>query len=83
VARGGAVADVLHESLRTHNVLSLAFSTALREVPDASGGDIARRALEIAGADLRLDVDPSLGFPWGFFYTLPGYLQLARAAAVS
>ena len=79
VARGRAVADVFHESLRTHNVLSLSFSTALHDAPDASGGDVARRALEIAVADLRLDVDPALGFPWGFFYTLPGYLQFARA----
>ena len=78
-----AVADVFYESLRTHDVLSLAFSTALHDEPDASGGDIARHALEIDGADLRLDVDPSLGFPWGFFYTLPGYLQLARAGAAS
>jgi glyoxylase-like metal-dependent hydrolase (beta-lactamase superfamily II) len=81
VARGSAINDVFHESLRTHNILSLAFSTALHETSDASGGDIARRALEIVGTDLRLNVDPSLGFPWGFFYTLPGYLQLARAAA--
>jgi glyoxylase-like metal-dependent hydrolase (beta-lactamase superfamily II) len=80
VARGTAVADVFRESLRTHDVLSRAFSTALREAPDASGGDVARRAVEIAGTDLSLNVDPSFGFPWGFFYTLPGYLQLARAA---
>jgi glyoxylase-like metal-dependent hydrolase (beta-lactamase superfamily II) len=83
VARGGAVADVFHESLRTHNVLSLAFSTALHEAPDASGGEVARRAVEIAGTDLRLNVEPSLGFPWGFFYTLPGYLQMARGAATA
>ena len=81
VARGNAVADVFYESLRTHNVLRLAFSTALHDAPDASGGDLARRAVEIAGADLRLDVDPALGFPWGFFYTLPGYLQLVKASA--
>jgi glyoxylase-like metal-dependent hydrolase (beta-lactamase superfamily II) len=80
VARGSAVDDVFRESLRTHDVLSLAFSKALREASDASGGDVARRALEIAGTDLHLNVDPSFGFPWGFFYTLPGYLQLARAA---
>jgi len=81
VARGGAVADVFHESLRTHDVLSRAFSAALDDAPDASGGDVARRAVEIAGADLRLHIEPSLGFPWGFFYTLPGYLQLARIGA--
>lgn len=80
VARGSAVADVFYESLRTHNVLSLAFSTALHETPDATGGDVSRRAVQIASQDLRLNVEPSLGFPWGFFYTLPGYLDLAREA---
>jgi glyoxylase-like metal-dependent hydrolase (beta-lactamase superfamily II) len=80
VARGRAVDDVLYESLRTHNVLSLAFSTALHEAPDASGGDVARRAIEIATTDLHFDVVPGLGYPFGFFYTLPGYLQAARAA---
>jgi glyoxylase-like metal-dependent hydrolase (beta-lactamase superfamily II) len=83
VARGRAVADVFYESVRTHNVLSLAFSTALHDAPDAAGGDVARRALEIARADLNLHVDPALGFPWGFFYTLPGYLQMARDGASS
>ena len=78
---GGAVEDIFRKSLRTHDVLSRAFSAALRDAPDASGGDVARRAVEIAGADLSLHVEPSLGFPWGFFYTLPGYLQLARAGA--
>ncbi len=83
VARGSAVADVFQESLHAHDVLSRAFATALQEAPDAAGGDLARRAVEIAGTDLRLHVDPALGFPWGFFYTLPGYLQSARAAASS
>jgi glyoxylase-like metal-dependent hydrolase (beta-lactamase superfamily II) len=81
VARGRTVDAVFRESLHTHDVLSRAFRTALHEAPDASGGDVARRALAIAGVDLSLHVDPALGFPWGFFYTLPGYLQLARSGA--
>jgi glyoxylase-like metal-dependent hydrolase (beta-lactamase superfamily II) len=83
VALGSAVADVFDESLRTHNVLSLAFATALAEAPDAPGGEVARRAIELAGTDLRFNIDPTFGFPWGFFYTLPGYLQAARAVAAS
>ena len=79
VARGARVDQVFHESLRTHNVLSLAFSTAVHESPSGSGGDLARRAMEIATPDLNLEIDPALGFPGGFFRTLPGYLGIARA----
>lgn len=81
VARDGRVEQVFHESLRTHNVLSLAFSSAVHESPGGSGGDLARRAIELATDDLNLVVDPALGFPGGFFRTLPGYLGIARAAA--
>lgn len=83
VARGSRVADVFDESLRTHAVLSEAFARALRDAPTASGGALARRAVEIAGGDLALEIDPALGFPGGFFRTLPGYLTLARQAAAS
>jgi hypothetical protein len=72
---------VFSESLRTHEVLSRAFAQAVKEAPSASGGDLAHRAVEIASAELTLDIDPALGYPYGFFRTLPGYLQLARKAA--
>jgi len=81
VARGGRVDEVFHESLRTHDVLSRAFADAVQATPEASGGDLARRAVELATSDLNLEVDPALGFPGGFFRTLPGYLNIARQAA--
>jgi len=81
VARGQGVDAVFYESLRTHNVLSLAFSSAVHEAPNGSGGDVARRAIALATDDLGLEVDPALGFPGGFFRTLPGYLTIAREAA--
>jgi glyoxylase-like metal-dependent hydrolase (beta-lactamase superfamily II) len=83
VARDGRVNDVFYESLRTHNVLSLAFASALYENSNGSGGDLARRAVEIATPDLDLAIDPALGFPGGFFRTLPGYLTIARRAAAT
>jgi glyoxylase-like metal-dependent hydrolase (beta-lactamase superfamily II) len=81
VARGARVDEVFSESLRTHDVLSRAFAAAIKEAPSASGGELAHRAVEIAGTELHLDIDPALGFPYGFFRTLPGYLQIARAGA--
>jgi glyoxylase-like metal-dependent hydrolase (beta-lactamase superfamily II) len=81
VARGARVDEVFSESLRTQDVLSRAFAAAVKEAPSASGGELARRAVEIASAELTLTIDPALGFPYGFFRTLPGYLQIARAAA--
>jgi len=84
VARGGRVDDVFSESLRTHDVLSRAFAAAVKEAPSGSGGDLARRAVQIASAELDFKIDPALGgFPYGFFRTLPGYLQIARAGAGS
>jgi hypothetical protein len=68
--------------LRTHDVLSRAFAQAVKESPDGSGGDVARRAVQIANPELEFKIDPALGgFPYGFFRTLPGYLTIARAAA--
>ena len=81
VARGARVDEVFSESLRTHDVLSRAFAAAVKEAPSASGGDVARRAVQIASAELTLDIDPALGYPYGFFRTLPGYLTTAREAA--
>lgn len=81
VATGERVDEVFHESLRTHDVLSRAFAEAVQATPGASGGDLARRAMELATSDLNLEVDPALGFPYGFFRTLPGYLTIARTAA--
>ena len=82
VARNGRVDEVFSESLRTHDVLSRAFAQAVKESPNGSGGDLARRAVQIADSELHFKIDPGLdGFPYGFFRTLPGYLQIARAAA--
>jgi glyoxylase-like metal-dependent hydrolase (beta-lactamase superfamily II) len=81
VARGEGVTRVLDESLFAHDVLSRAFTSAVKAAPQASGGELARRALEIASADLTLEIDPATGFPGGYFRTLPGYLQRAQRAA--
>jgi hydroxyacylglutathione hydrolase len=81
VARDRRVEQVFHESLRTHEVLSRSFAEAVKAAPDASGGDLARQAVALATDDLGLKVDPALGFPYGFFRTLPGYLTIAREAA--
>lgn len=81
VARGEAVTSVLEESLFADDVLKRAFASAVQAAPGASGGELARRALEIAGADLTLEIDPATGFPGGYFRTLPGYLRLAQQAA--
>jgi hypothetical protein len=81
VARGERVAEAFQESLHAHDVLSRAFTSAVQSVPDAPGGEIARRALTIASADLALSIDPATGFPGGYFWTLPGYLDVARQEA--
>jgi glyoxylase-like metal-dependent hydrolase (beta-lactamase superfamily II) len=78
VARGERVDQVFHESLRTHDVLTRSFAEAVTAAPAASGGDLARRAVQLSAADLSLEIDPALGFPYGFFRTLPGYLTIAR-----
>jgi glyoxylase-like metal-dependent hydrolase (beta-lactamase superfamily II) len=83
VARGGPVDDVFRESLLAHDVLSRAFAGAVKAAPAGSGGELARRALAAAGAELTLENDPATGFPAGYFRTLPGYLQLARSATRS
>jgi glyoxylase-like metal-dependent hydrolase (beta-lactamase superfamily II) len=81
VATGERVTQVFHESLRTHDVLSRAFADAVKAAPTGSGGDLARQAVALATDDLGLVIDPALGFPYGFFRTLPGYLTIAREAA--
>ncbi|MGE3913876.1 MAG: hypothetical protein AB7K36_31320, partial [Chloroflexota bacterium] len=81
VARGPVVEQVFQESLYAHDILSQAFAGAVQAAPDASGGDLARKALETAGQSLSLDIDPATGFPGGYFRTLPGYLTIARQAA--
>jgi glyoxylase-like metal-dependent hydrolase (beta-lactamase superfamily II) len=84
VARDGRVDEVFSESLRTHDVLGRAFAQAVKESPNGTGGDLARRAIEIAGSELHFRLNPDLGgFPYGFFRTLPGYLTIARNAAGS
>jgi glyoxylase-like metal-dependent hydrolase (beta-lactamase superfamily II) len=83
VARDRRVEQVFHESLRTHEVLSKAFADAVTAAPGGSGGDLARQAVALATDDLSLKVDPALGFPYGFFRTLPGYLTIARQATAT
>jgi glyoxylase-like metal-dependent hydrolase (beta-lactamase superfamily II) len=83
VARDRRVDEVFHESLRTHDILTRSFAEAVKASPGASGGDVARQAVALAADDLGLQIDPALGFPYGFFRTLPGYLTVARQAANS
>jgi glyoxylase-like metal-dependent hydrolase (beta-lactamase superfamily II) len=81
VARGPRVMEVFRQSLLTHEVLTLAFNAALRESPNAGGGEIARRALDEAKAHLNIELNPETGYPDGFHRTLPSYLRAARVAA--
>jgi glyoxylase-like metal-dependent hydrolase (beta-lactamase superfamily II) len=80
-ARGAAVGAVIEESLFTHNTLARAFSTALEELPEAGGGDVARLAVQIARPELGLVDDEATGFPANFQRTLPAYLAMAREDA--
>ena len=71
VARDGNVDAVFSESLRTHDVLSRAFAQAVKESPNGAGGDLARRAIEIASSELHFRLNPDLGgFPSGFLRRL-------------
>lgn len=80
VARDGRVTQVFDESRHANQVLSRAFKDALNESPDAPGGEIARRAMDLAQADLGLVFSPVTGLPDSFFRPLPGYLRAAQAA---
>ncbi|MFN8526748.1 MAG: MBL fold metallo-hydrolase [Chloroflexota bacterium] len=76
VARDGKVAEVFAESATTHQTLSEAVRAARAASPGASGGDLARGAVEHARAALGLVDDPSVGLPNSGTTTLPSYLAV-------
>lgn len=78
VARGERVAEVFHESLATHQALTRAFAEAVQAVPGGDGGEIARRAVAAAQAELGLENEAETGLPPGYIRTLPSYLRAAR-----
>ena len=80
VARGPRVAEVFRQSLLAHEVLSNAYTVALRESPDGDGATLTQAALERMKAHLTMEFSPETGYPDGFHRTLPSYLRAARAA---
>jgi glyoxylase-like metal-dependent hydrolase (beta-lactamase superfamily II) len=81
VAHGERVDDAFQESLHTHDLLRRSFARAVQTAPAASGSEVARRALADFATHLPLSIDEATGFPGGYFWTLPGYLAMARQAA--
>lgn len=74
VATGGAVADVFRESLATHEAWNRAVQQALTELPSASGGQRAMRAVELLREEFALG-DADGGFPSSGTTTIPAYLK--------
>jgi glyoxylase-like metal-dependent hydrolase (beta-lactamase superfamily II) len=79
VASGPRIADVLRESLSTHQALADAFKRAVAEAPNAGGGEIARRVVAALRDTLGLEDEPGVGVPSSGTTTLPSYLRAASA----
>jgi hydroxyacylglutathione hydrolase len=79
VARGPRVGEVFRESAAVHQAWERAVREAVAALPDAGGGEVARRAVESLRAQFALVDDPSNGYPASGIMTLPGYLRMVGA----
>ncbi len=79
VARGPRVAEVFRESVAVHEAWERAVREAAVAQPGASGGEIARRAVESLRARYNLVDLPSDGYPSSGIMTLPSYLRLVQS----
>ncbi|MDP8921933.1 MAG: MBL fold metallo-hydrolase [Chloroflexota bacterium] len=79
VARGPRVVEVFRESAEVHEAWERAVREARTANPGASGGEIAKRAVESLRAQYELIDEPSNGYPASGIMTLPAYLRLVQA----
>ncbi len=79
VASGATVTHVFRVSRDFHTALTEAFDRAIADAPDATGAEIARRAIDALRDAYSLEDEPSTGFPPSAAMTLPNYLKAARA----
>lgn len=77
VATGARVATVFRESLAVHEDWERAIRQALAELPSASGGEVARRAVSLLRNRYALG-EAEGGLPSSGTTTIPAYLRAAR-----